>query len=189
MFNDSAPPGKELKYVLVERERRFLLGGPPREPGIRTVFITDRYIAGTRTRLRRAVEGTDGAQRIVHKLTQKVPSPDRGPGLITTMYLNDDEYRALAVLPAAVLHKTRHSIPPFGVDYFDGPLKGLYLAEAEFTSDTEAAEFSPGPLVVAEVTHDHRFSGGYLASATREDIAVALAEYGLSLPDTTPEVS
>lgn len=41
-----------------------------------------------------------------------------------------------------------------------GALKGLYLAEAEFTGDEEMAEFVATPTVVAEVTGDRRFTGG-----------------------------
>lgn len=180
--NDSAPPGKDLKYALVERERRFLLAGPPDQPATRVVAITDHYLTGTRIRLRRATETTDRGRHVVYKLTQKIPGLDGRPGLITTMYLSDEEYRTLAVVPAAVLHKARHSVPPFGIDVFEGALSGLHVAEAEFSSDEEMAAFSPGPFVMAEVTGDHRFTGGHLVVATRRDVAQALADYGLGLP-------
>ncbi len=95
-------------------------------------MITDRYLVGTRLRLRRAVF-PDGDCEL--KLTQKVPLPRPGgvQGLITNTYLSPTEYDLLASLPAAVLSKTRCSVPPLGVDVFDGPLRGLVLAEAEFT--------------------------------------------------------
>ena len=182
MRNDSAPPGKELKYALVERERRFLLAGPLAEPSIGVVAITDRYLTGTRLRLRRSAAATQQGEEVVSKLTQKIPSPGGGSGLITTIYLNEEEYRSLAVLPAAVLHKTRHSVPPLGIDVFDGHLSGLFMAEAEFPSDEEMVEFSPASFVIAEVTGDQRFTGGHLVTATRDDLAEALADYGLSLP-------
>ncbi|MET8397685.1 MULTISPECIES: hypothetical protein [Streptomyces] len=64
----SVHPGK---YSRVERERRFLLASPP-NPSMVTVtrVITDRYVNGTRLRLRRA-DFADG--RCELKLTQKVP--------------------------------------------------------------------------------------------------------------------
>jgi CYTH domain-containing protein len=181
--HDSAPPGKDLKYALIERERRFLLAGPVEGPFTRTVSITDHYLTGTRVRLRRAVELTDDGEQPVYKLTQKIPAPSGRPGLITTIYLNEEEHQVFAALPAAVLHKTRHSVPPFGVDVFEGALEGLYLAEAEFASDEEMAEFFPPPFVTAEVTGDPRLTGGNLAIVTRPDLAGALADYGLQLGD------
>jgi CYTH domain-containing protein len=178
-----APPGKELKYARVERERRFLLAGRPEGTSIQGVSITDRYLPGTRIRLRRASESSDRGQQIVYKLTQKIPRLGGLPGLITTMYLSSDEYQALAALPAAVLRKSRYRLPPLGVDVFEGDRSGLCLAEAEFDSDAEMAEFTAPAIVVAEVTGDHRFTGGHLATSTRQDVAEALAAYGLVLQE------
>ena len=47
-------PIRQGKYARVERERRFLLAGPPPASAV-TVSrrITDRYLPGTRLRLRR----------------------------------------------------------------------------------------------------------------------------------------
>lgn len=56
VFNDAAPPGKELKYARPERERRFLLSAPPADGIVKTVRIADRYLLGTRLRLRRITE-------------------------------------------------------------------------------------------------------------------------------------
>ena len=48
--NSAVVPGHRDKYALVERERRFLMAGPP--PGLpaaaRRVDIADRYLTGTR---------------------------------------------------------------------------------------------------------------------------------------------
>jgi hypothetical protein len=50
------PPGvpiREGKYARVERERRFLLAGPPPAPAVTTSRrITDRYLPGMRLRVR-----------------------------------------------------------------------------------------------------------------------------------------
>lgn len=53
------------------------------------------------------------------------------------------EYEVLASLPAVELSKTRLSVPPLGVDVFGADLRGLVLAEAEFTTDEEAQSFEP----------------------------------------------
>jgi CYTH domain-containing protein len=172
----SVRPGK---YARVERERRFLLAGPPAPSSVTvTRRITDRYLAGTRLRLRRA-DLPDGRFEI--KLTQKVPVPQPGAtqGLITTTYLSPAEYELLASLPADVLSKTRLSVPPLGIDVFDAPLQGLVLGEAEFTTDEEAQSFAPPAECVAEVTDDARFTGGRLARTSHQELLEWLAEYGL----------
>ncbi|MFF4541860.1 hypothetical protein [Streptomyces aureus] len=167
------------KYARVERERRFLLANPP-EPSSVTVarVITDRYLLGTRLRLRRA-ECSDGRYEL--KLTQKVPVPRPGAvqGLITNTYLSPAEYELLASLPAARLSKSRFSVPPLGVDVFDGRLQGLVLAEAEFTTDEEAQSFVPPAECVVEVTNDARFTGGRLVRTSRQELLGWLAEHGI----------
>ncbi|MFF1449672.1 hypothetical protein ACFVYF_16210 [Streptomyces sp. NPDC058274] len=142
-------------------------------------MITDRYLVGTRLRLRRAERADVGGCEL--KLTQKIPAdrPGAVQGLITNTYLSPAEYDLLASLSAAVLSKSRFSVPPLGVDVFDGPLQGLVLAEAEFTSDEEALAFVPPAECVAEVTDDARFTGGRLVGASREDLVAWLAEYGI----------
>lgn len=172
----SVRPGK---YARVERERRFLLANPPAPSAVTvTRLITDRYMVGTRLRLRRA-DFSDGRYEV--KLTQKVPASGPGAiqGLITNTYLSSDEYDLLASLPGRVLSKTRLSVPPLGIDVFDAPLHGLVLGEAEFTTDEEAQSFVPPAECVAEVTDDDRFTGGRLVQTSRQVLLGWLAEYGL----------
>lgn len=173
-----ARPGK---YAHIERERRFLLAEAPVASMVTaTRSITDRYVIGTRLRLRR-IEATDGG--VERKLTQKVPldQPGAVQGLITTMYLSVDEYDALAGLPAHVLTKTRHSIGVVGVDVFAGELCGLVLAEAEFETDDAAESFAPPTGCVVEVTDDVRFTGGALVTTTRHELQATLAALGVTL--------
>ena len=84
------------------------------------------------------------------KFTQKVPAgrPGYVQGLITNTYLSAAEYDLLATLPAAVLSKTRLSVPPLGIDVFEPPLHGLIMADAEFGTDSEAQSFLPPPAAV-----------------------------------------
>src|SRR5882757_6827963 len=142
---------KYTTYAKVERERRFLLAGPPPSSAVTAGRrITDRYLTGTRLRLRRDQRLDGGAGDL--KLTQKIPTGRPGPvqGLITNTYLSPAEYDLLASLPAAVLAKPRLSVPPLGIDVFDPPLHGLVLAEAEFDTDEEARAFRPPEDAVAE---------------------------------------
>ncbi len=169
------------KYARVEWERRFLLDCfPPDAVVTRVRRISDRYVEGTRLRLRQQSD-IDG--ETVFKLTQKIPGKAEGAsqGLITTMYLTDMEFSVLAKLPAKVLTKTRHSVPPFGIDVFDGALSGLVLAEAEFDSAAAAAALSIPAFIRLEVSDDPRFTGGSLVIASRRELENLILEYGMPL--------
>jgi CYTH domain-containing protein len=169
------------KYARVEIERRFLLAGVPEDVEVIAVDeIHDRYLDGTRLRLRRMARA-GGATQL--KLTQKLPEPDGGArqGALTTIYLSEIEHAAIARVPAAELRKSRLSIAPYGVDVFHGALKGLHLAEAEFTTLQDAAALVPAAFCRAEVTSDRRFTGGELARADREQVRAWAREYGLEL--------
>jgi CYTH domain-containing protein len=178
-INPSAPPGKSQRYARPERERRFLLARKPPGAAHRTTRIVDRYLSGTRVRLRQMIETQGASTGTYYKLTQKVPAHDGGPGLLSTIYLNATEYALLATLPAELLCKTRHSVPPFGVDEFEGPLSGLFIAEAEFDDDVTMNAFNPPSWIVAEVTLDSRFTGGRLITTRSEDLAGLLSSFGL----------
>lgn len=177
--NPSAPPGKSQQYAKPERERRFLLAELPAGEIERTASITDRYFFGTRLRLRLMLETQGDTTRTYYKLTQKIPASDGGPGLISTTYLNDGEFALLSTLPGSVLRKTRHSIPPFGVDVFDSPLGGLILAECEFVDDATMHSFIPPAWILAEVTFDSRFNGARLATMGAADLPKLLSSFGI----------
>ena len=165
------------KYCRVERERRFLLNHLP--PGVTQArHITDRYLDGTRLRLRELIARD---RPPVFKLTQKVsqPGPAAQQGFITTLYLSREEFEILCQLPAHYLQKTRYSLPPFGIDVFEGELSGLILAEAEFESPSEADALTIPSILLQEVSIDLRFTGGRLASGRRQDVQSWLAEYGI----------
>ena len=172
---------REHKYGRIERERRFLLDQFPNHVNaVRVRQITDRYIVGTTLRLREQSE--DGGPTMF-KLTQKVPVRANGAqqGLITTIYLTGDEFRVFSQLSAMRLSKTRYSVPPFGIDVFEGELEGLLLAEAEFDSAAEADALTPPSFILQEVSADTRFTGGQLVRASRRDIQTWLLEYGVRL--------
>jgi len=169
------------KYARIERERRFLLDGfPVNEDVVRVRRIVDRYIDGTALRLRKQSEGNGP---IVFKLTQKISARSSGAqqGLVTSMYLTEDEYCVLAGLSAKTLTKTRHSVPPFGIDIFEGTLKGLLLAEAEFESAATAEALAIPDFVFREVSDDDRFTGGQLVRASTQDIRSWLSSYGINI--------
>jgi len=169
------------KYARIERERKFLLAQFPTNVSVaRILRIADRYIEGTTLRLR---EKSEDNGRRVFKLTQKLPAPASGAqqGFITTMYLAEHEFRLLAKLPAHTLSKTRHSVPPFGIDVFEGTLEGLVIAEAEFDSAAAADSLTLPSFICHEVSADLRFTGGRLVCASRQDIGNWLSDYNISL--------
>lgn len=169
------------KHARIERERRFLLAQfPSNAMVVRNWRIRDNYIQGTTLRLRQQTYN-DGLTTF--KLTQKLPVRGNGAqqGFITSMYLREDEFHLLAQLPARKLTKTRFSVPPFGIDVFDGLLEGLILAEAEFDSAASAENLTVPFFAAGEVSADDRFSGGQLAQASRQDIQSWLLDYGIRL--------
>jgi CYTH domain-containing protein len=172
------------KYARVERERRFLLSAFPEGVRIeRTRRIADRYFPGTDLRLRLMDEVVDGEHRLEYKLTQKLSANLGDPprSLNTNLYLSPTAHDLLSRLPGDDLSKIRHSTPPLGVDVFEPPLEGLILAEAEFDTDSEMASFRPPEFVLAEVTHDPRFTGARLARTDRRQLRAMLAEFGVRI--------
>ena len=166
-----------------EIERRFLLAGVPDGAEVLAVDeIDDRYLDGTRLRLRRMAQ-VGGPTEL--KLTQKLPEPDgRGrQGALTTIYLSRGRARR-ARRPArrrAVQVAPEHR--PYGVDVFARRTsKGSMLAEVEFGSVAGGRRvLVPAAFCHAEVTADRRFTGGELVRATRAQVRAWAAEYGVEL--------
>ncbi|GAB3198098.1 hypothetical protein GCM10027062_11480 [Nocardioides hungaricus] len=149
-----------MKYAVVESERRFLVASLPAEVE-RTTEIVDRYVVGTRLRLREVVE-PDGT--VVRKLGHKVRLTD-GPQRIacTSVYLDEVEWAVLTELPARELRKKRHHVHADGVHVAVDELPdGTLLAEIDGGDQPVAA--APSWLdVVREVTDDENWTGAELA--------------------------
>ncbi len=152
-----------LKYAVVERERRYLVATLP--DGVTSTHeIVDRYVTGTRLRLREVREG-DGA--VVRKLGHKVRLTE-GPAAIacTNLYLNDAEWTALLALPARLLRKKRHVIHRDGLlvaidEHEDGTLI------AEIDDREQPSHVVPEWLdVVRDVSDDEAWTGARLARST-----------------------
>ena len=149
-----------LKYAVVERERRYRLGRRP--DGISsTTEILDRYVTGTRLRLRE-MHAPDGT--ITRKLGHKVRISE-GPDEVacTNFYLDDAEWALLTALPARVLRKRRHLVDRDGlVVAVDEHEDGTLIAEID--DGDQPSAFVPDWLdVVDDVTHDEAWTGARLA--------------------------
>ncbi len=164
----SRHPG-EGRYAHLEREQRWLLKDLP--SGVTNErIVVDHYWTGTTLRLRMIQEG----DVVIYKLCQKVRVDTRDPELvkITNVYLSEGDFRALTVTPAAILLKSRWTLTSndvsYAVDEFKGRHAGLVLAEVELGEDEPRVR---GPeCAVADVTNDNEYSGGWLATASPDDL-------------------
>jgi CYTH domain-containing protein len=149
-----------LKYAVVERERRFLVSKLPDAVHERR-RIVDRYVTGTRLRLREVVTG-DGA--VTRKLGHKVRLGE-GPREIacTSLYLDDAEWDLLCQVPAKTLTKVRHLVTRGGLTVAIDELEdGTLLAEI----DDQDGPSPPVPAwlgVLRDVTDDEEWTGARLA--------------------------
>jgi CYTH domain-containing protein len=156
------------KYAHIERERRWLVDRRARPPldGLPFVAIEDRYIRGTRLRLRRMADAATGEQSL--KLTKKYDCDDALARPIVTVYLGEAEYALLATLDADPLAKRRYRVAEDGVewslDVFSGPLDGLELLESEAADGAALVALRPPSWAIREVSADPRYEGGTLAA-------------------------
>jgi CYTH domain-containing protein len=157
----------EPKYARLELERRWLVDTArrPALDGLGITVIEDRYIDGTRLRLRRMSRPDLG--EVKWKLTKKYECADPSARPIVTAYLTEAEYEVLRALPARALIKRRYHLPLDGLywslDVFEGPLLGLETIECEAEDEVALAALVPPPWTAREVTHDAGYQGGSLA--------------------------
>lgn len=155
-----------LKYARPELERRWRVD-PARRPSIDNlafVTIEDRYLTGTRMRLRRMMR-SDGWT--AWKLTKKYETdrPEARP--IVTAYLTEAEYALFADLPGIPLRKLRYHVAIddrcWSLDRFEGPLTSLEVVEVEAADEAALAALVPPPWATKEITQDPRYQCGALA--------------------------
>ena len=149
------------KYAHYERERRWLVDGASCPLPADHVVIEDRYIEGTRLRLRRMTESHGG--RVALKLTKKYEAADPAARPIVTAYLTEGEYAVFAALRARTLAKRRYAVDGFSVDVFSYPPGLPMIAEIECpTADALVAVRAPA-WARQEITADPAYQGGLLA--------------------------
>jgi CYTH domain-containing protein len=132
-------------------------------------LIEDRYIDGTRMRLRRMTRPDLG--EVKWKLTKKYECADPSARPIVTIYLTLAEYELLGALPARELVKRRYHLPLGGrywsLDVFEGALQGLETIECEADDAETLAALAPPDWALREVTHLPQWQCGALAMAGR----------------------
>ena len=152
------------KYSLPECERRFLIAALPPLTGAGRL-IEDRYLTGSRLRLRRETEadGTIGIWKIARKYGAT------GPGVepMTNLYLTAGEHALLATLPGVDVVKRRHDMwvgeERYVVDLFEGPLAGRMIAEIEVADPASLWALTPPDWCGREITGDAAYAGATLA--------------------------
>ena len=157
------------KYAHTETERRWLVD-PARVDALEAVepiAILDRYIEGTRLRLRQMRRG----EQVAWKLTKKYECADPLVRPIVTAYLTNDEYEVFAGLAALTLTKTRfrlsHGGHDFSFDRFSGALDGLFLVELELEDEGVLRALPNPPWTVRDITDEAVYQGATLARRGR----------------------
>jgi CYTH domain-containing protein len=170
----------ENKYARIERERRFLLRQLPADlDQSQFTLIEDRYIEGTRLRLRKmsAATGQLTAVKFGHKFT--APGQPAQQTMMTNFYLNEAEYELLATLPGKRLLKKRFKYGwhgrHFSIDQFQNGLEGLILAEIEAVNDEDLNAVPVPDFALREGTAVTFFTGGNLVEITVQALNEKLA--------------
>ena len=155
-------------------QRRFLIDGLPEPIKLSSghLQILDRYISGTRLRLRQVrVPGTDRYTRI---LQQRIVLPKGIEVKVADIHLDDNEYALFEPISRFEVRKNRYfhefDLVPLAFDVYLGPLAGLKLAVAEFETSDEAEAMTAPDFSVHEVTHLPAFFGENLAVSNFDDI-------------------
>ena len=127
-------------------------------------MLSDLYISGSNLRLRK-MEHADG--RIEYKLGQK-RSIDAYHREMTTLYLTEQEYETLRVLPGQWLMKERYphrsvNGASYEINVFKGGLVGLVIAEIEFDTEEGLLAAPAPPTGWVEISEDATYDGVSLA--------------------------
>lgn len=143
-----------------ERERRYLVASLP-EGVSHTEEIVDRYVTGTRLRLREVHVAGAAVTRTLGHQVRGIEGPAEVSA--TNFYLDDREWAALESLPAQQVRLKRHLVPRDGlVVVIDEHADGTLLAEID--DRHQPARGVPDWLeVVEDVSDDDRWSGAQFA--------------------------
>lgn len=153
------------KYAQIEFERRWLVENPPPPKnlaGVESSSIDDRYITGTRMRLRKTVNAKG---ETTYKLGKKYGPIKAGVEPITNIYLTEAEYELYAKLPARTLSKKRYRVKEgemrYSLDIHEE--SGKCFAEAEARDERSLQKIPKPTFATREITGEDALSGASLA--------------------------
>lgn len=149
------------KYSIPEIERRWTVSRAnlPDLTHVPKVTINDKYLTGSRLRLRAIYNGAG----IQHKLGKKYGDRIGLSESITNIYLSPSEYAILNRADGLEVTKTRYRLKGGSLDIYPGDDRPI-LFSVEFRNEKDAINYEPPEFVQDEVTHDHNYTGFTLAS-------------------------
>ncbi len=172
----------EARYTRIVCERRFLVAPDANWLDSAAPYnkrLEDRYIRGTRLRLRMQTD-LDSGRRVI-KLTKKFESDSAYYQTVGRILLSVGEYDLFTRLEADCIRKTRHYHEylglTFSIDVFEGELAGLLLCEIESEDVKEIMDAQPPPYAGPEVTEDAFFTGGNLCRVSRNELSRKLSQF------------
>jgi len=148
------------RYSQLEIERRWLVDKSllPDLSSLPLRLITDRYLDHSRLRLRKI----EKADQVEYKLYKKYGKTSEISEPITNLYLSAEEYAMLSALPGRTLVRQRFTYLFQGVAFSINVVVGKpgpVIAEAEFSSETEASECDPPPFCTEEISSQIEYEG------------------------------
>ncbi len=163
-----------------EFELTFLPKKLPDLSGCISKEVLDIYVPSTadhpNLRIRRLGEKFEITKK------QPVKESDASHQIETTIPLGEEEFDELSQIPGRRVCKIRYLYNEKGktyeIDVFQGDLKGLVLADIEFSSLEEKMAYSAPEWMLADVTQEKFIAGGMLCGKTYSDIESRLADFG-----------
>jgi len=160
-----------MKYSRYEYERSYLLSDVPKFfEKIETKQITDKYVEGTRIRLRKVLSNEEE----IYKLTKKEALTPEKKGVlkINTIRLSKDEYEIMNALKGFIVKKKRTIIGVnkvrIGIDEIRLKSEILYIAEIEFKDEVTMNSFEMPLNYEREITSDKHINGYKIAKKYAE---------------------
>jgi CYTH domain-containing protein len=146
------------KYSHPEIERRWLVETTDglQLSAVRARTIEDKYLSGSRLRLRKICEQSCPP---VFKLGKKYEHTESEPESVVNIYLSEAEYQSLSVLPGRTTTKVRYSVEGGALDVYEAPNHARVIFEMEFASCEAAAMYLAPGFVGTEVTADEKYTG------------------------------
>ena len=154
------------KYSVAEIERRWI--AELAQVGPLDAFsrreIEDKYLTGTRIRLRKVCATAETAA--IFKLGKKYGKGNTFSEQVVSIYLTEDEFNTMSTMPGTTATKTRYTIAGGALDVYHHPRSGFAVFEMEFETESAALHYTPPSFACQEITHDQAYSGFTLSQGT-----------------------
>lgn len=170
------------KTAQLELHRLFLIDALPEPLSLASshLQILDRYIEGTRMRLRRVRDPSSNQSTWI--LQQRFVSLNGSETRLAEIHLNAQEYALFERFGGPEIRKNRyfHEFDRVGMafDLYLGPLHGLMMARAEFETRENVDDFETPGFAIIEVTEEPFFSGENLVYKDFDEVAAAIERLG-----------